>query len=87
VRGHHAEHLEVLLGAPPPASASPSPTAAVPPAVPPPADDAAALARLGAAERAAGDAHAQGCLAASRRLAPVLASLSAAELSHQVALS
>jgi hypothetical protein len=87
VRGHHAEHLEALLGPPPTGSPSPSPTAALPPAVPPPADDAAALARLVEAERAAGDAHALGCLTASRRLAPVLASLSASELSHPVALS
>jgi hypothetical protein len=89
VRGHHAEHLEALLGPPPTASPEPSasPTADVPPAVPPPADDAAALARLAAAERAAGDAHAADCLAASRRLAPVLASLSASELSHPVALA
>jgi hypothetical protein len=55
--------------------------------VPPPADDAAALARLVAAERAAGDAHAADCLAASRALALVLASLSASELSHPVALT
>ena len=87
VRRHHAEHLEALLGPPATGSPSPSSTAAVPPAVPPPADDAAALARLVAAERAAGDAHAADCLAASRALAPVLASLSASELSHPVGLS
>jgi hypothetical protein len=87
LRGHHAEHLQALLGPPPSASPSPSPTAGVPPAVPAPADDAAALARLVVAERAAGDAHAADCLAASVRLAPVLASLSASELSHPVALS
>ncbi len=87
VRGHHAEHLEALLGPPPTGSPSPSATADVPAAVPPPPDDAAALARLVAAERAAGDAHAADCLAASVRLAPVLASLSASELSHPVALS
>jgi hypothetical protein len=90
VRAHHAEHLEALLGPPPSPSASPSaspaPTGAVPPTVPP-ADDASALARLVAAERAAGDAHAADCLAASRSLAPVLASLSASELSHPVALA
>ena len=87
VRGHHAEHLEALLGRAPTGSPSSSPTAAVRPAVPPPADDAAALARLVEAERAAGDAHALDCLAASRSLAPVLASLSASELSHPVALA
>lgn len=82
VRGQHAEHLAALVGPGPSATAT-----AVPSAVPPPADDAAALARLAAAERAAGDAHAADCLAASRALAPVLASLSASELSHLVALS
>lgn len=87
VRGHHAEHLQALLGPPPTASPSPSATPVVPPAVPPPADDAAALARLVAAERAAGDAHAADCLTASRALAPVLASLSASEHSHPVALA
>jgi hypothetical protein len=55
--------------------------------VPLPADDAAALTRLAAAERAAGDAHAADCLPASRTLAQVLASLSASELSHRVALA
>jgi len=87
VRGQHAEHLGALLGPPASASPSPSPTAAVPPAVPPPADDATALARLVDAERAAGNAHAADCLTASRALAPVLASLSASELSHPVALT
>ena len=87
VRGHHAEHLEALLGPVPTGSPSPTPTAAVPPAVPPPADDAAALARLVEAERAAATAHAADCLTASRSLAPVLASLSAGELSHPVALT
>jgi hypothetical protein len=84
VRDHHAEHLEVLTG--PSATPSATPSGAAPP-VPPPADDAAALARLVAAERAAGDAHAADCLTASRALAPVLASLSASELSHPVALA
>ncbi len=83
VRDHHAQHLEALVG--PPRTASPSPSAVA--ALPVPADDAGALARLVAAERAAGDAHARDCLAASRVLAPVLASLSASELSHPVALS
>ncbi len=89
VRGHHAEHLAALLGAAASAPPSPSPSApaAVAPAVPPPADDAAALARLVAAERAAGDGHAADCLRASTSLAPVLASLSASELSHPVALA
>jgi hypothetical protein len=88
VRGHHAEHLDALLDQSPASTTpSPAPTAAVPPAVPPPVDDAAALARLVAAERTAGDAHARDCLTASRALAPVLASLSASEHSHPVALT
>ena len=91
VRAHHAEHLEALLGPSPSPSAGPAPASAVASAVPSsppaPADDASALARLVAAERAAGDAHAADCLAASRSLAPVLASLSASELSHPVALA
>jgi hypothetical protein len=87
VRGHHAEHLEALLGPSTTASPTVTATAAVPAAGPPPADDAAALAGLVAAERAAGQAHARDCLAASRALAPVLASLSASELSHPVALT
>lgn len=101
LRAHHAEHLAALVGpsagAPPSAAAAapsgrPSPSAAAPapppsaPAPPPPADVPAVLARLVAAERAAGAAHARDCLAASRSLAPVLASLSASELSHPVAL-
>lgn len=58
-----------------------------PPAVPAAADVAAALARLVAAERAAGQGHAQDCLLASRELAGVLGALSASELSHEVALA
>ena len=99
VREHHATHLALLLGPPSgagsasPAAASPAPasgaasapTSAAPaPAAPrPPAD---VLAGLSAQERAAGEAHAAGCLQASRRLAGLLASLSASERSHPVAL-
>jgi hypothetical protein len=68
-------------------SAEPSATAPAAPAVPVPADAASALSRLVSVERAAGAAHAEDCLAASRALAPVLASLSASELSHPVALA
>ncbi len=85
LRGHHAEHLLALVG--PPASGRPSPTTGPPAAVPPPAGAAAALRDLVAAERAAGAAHATDCLTASRSLASVLASLSASELSHPVALT
>jgi hypothetical protein len=85
VRGTTPSTSRRCSGRPPTGVAEPVPTAR-PPAVAPPADDAAALARLVAAERAAGDAHAR---TASRppALAPVLASLSASELSHPVALS
>ena len=58
-----------------------------PPPVPPAADRAGALRRLVAVERSAGLAHARDCLTASRALAAVLASLSASELSHPVALT
>jgi hypothetical protein len=86
VRGHHAEHLQSLVG--PPASDRPSPTTGPAADVPPPADAAAALTGLVTAERTAGTAHATDCLAArSRSLAAVLASLSASELSHPVALA
>lgn len=93
LRGHHDEHLTALLGPPPSPSAtsSPAPTGSPPvspvPAAPVPADVPAAVARLVAAERAAAEAHARDCLAASRGLAGVLASLSASELSHPVALA
>lgn len=86
LRAHHAEHLAALTG-PLPSSASPSVSPSAPPATAAPATPAAALQSLAAAERAAGAAHAQDCLAASRPLAAVLASLSASELSHPVALA
>ena len=101
VRGHHDEHLTALLG-PPAGSSSASPTSTAPASASPtssipgatgsaagpvPTDAPAAVARLVAAERAAAEGHARDCLAASRRLAGVLASLSASELSHPVALA
>ena len=90
LRGHHAEHLLALVGPPPSTSPSAAPvgTAGPAPAVPPPADAATALTALVLAERAAGTAHADDCLTAgSRALAGLLASLSASELSHPVALT
>lgn len=96
LRTHHVEHLTALLRPVPSpsgsAGASTSPSggtsagASPAPAVPTPADASAALAGLVAAEREAGAAHAQACLTVSRALAGVLASLSASELSHPVAL-
>lgn len=85
LREHHAEHLAALVGPSPTTEVSPSPSA--PPTVAAQDDPAAALRTLVTAERAAGAAHAQDCLAASRKLAAVLASLSASELSHPVALA
>lgn len=99
LRGHHDEHLVALLGPPDSPSAEPStdgsrsqaPEAGAtedqaPPAAGPRPSRAAALQRLSAEERATGEAHAADCLHASRSLAGVLASLSASELSHPVAL-
>ena len=84
LRANHAQHLAAVLG---PDSPTPTSSAAAPRPVPPPADVGAAVARLVAAERAASAAHGQDCLTASRDLAGVLASLSASELSHPVALT
>ena len=102
LREQHAAHLEALRG-PPPATPTPSgpgraadassPPAGVAtgaPAVPggAPPTDAATLAALVAAENAAGASHAQAALAAAdRELTSLLATLSASELSHPVALA
>lgn len=81
VRAEHLAHL-FALGAPAfqvaghPPSASPRP----------PAAPSAARARLAVHERRAAAAHAADALSASRRLAPVLASLAASEASHHEAL-
>lgn len=85
LRAEHVEHLRALgqvpaspgaSGTPP---ASPTPTSA-------PAGRAAVLLRLRALERAGADGHAGAAMAASRRLAPVLASLAASEASHAAVL-
>ena len=97
LHAQHGEHLDALArtastttSAPAsPSTASPSaasPSSAPAPAPPPPASPAEALAALAARERAAGDAHGAAALTASRELAGLLASLSASELSHPVAL-
>ncbi len=74
LRAEHASHLAALdpLAAPPSASASP-----------PPVDRA----RLRALERAAATAHGAAAVGAGRALAGVLASCSASEASHAVALA
>lgn len=88
IRAQHAEHLTVLLdpATSPAASPTASPPAAPPPTAPVPGSPPEALAALAVQERAAGDAHGGAALSASRALAGVLASLSASELSHPVAL-
>lgn len=77
VRAEHAEHLTALA----PATASPTPPSAAPVGRAP---DRAALRAL---ERAATAAHADGAVVAGRALAGLLASLSASEASHAVALA
>jgi len=90
LRAHHEVHLAAVTD---PAAAIPSPTASVAAASPspsplpplPPGDARAALAE---AERTAGAAHAADALAArDNSLAALLASLSASEQSHPVALA
>jgi hypothetical protein len=88
LRAEHVEHLATLTGEGP--AGTPSPQASQPgvAAVPPTATAAAALAGLVEAERAAGAAHGAATLAArSRELAALLATLSASESSHPVALA
>jgi hypothetical protein len=92
LRAEHAAHLAALTGASPSPFAtvgrpSPASSAVPPPQVPPPDTAAAALEALVAAERAAASAHGKAALDASPELAGLLASLSASELSHPVALA
>lgn len=75
VRAEHSAHLAALGAAP--ASQSPSPAVSSP----------VTLTKLVAMERGVAAAHAADALTTSRLLAPVLASLSASESSHVVALS
>lgn len=90
LREQHVEHLAALTPPAPPTSA---PTASAPagpavPAVPPPPTTVGTLDTLAAAERAAGVSHARDALAAvDRPLAALLATLSASEQSHPVALA
>jgi hypothetical protein len=92
LRAEHAAHLGALTGASPSPSATagrPSPASSTvpPPQVPPPDTAAAALEALAVAERVAASAHGKAALDASPELAGLLASLSASELSHPVALA
>jgi hypothetical protein len=81
VRGDHAAHLAALQG---PRATSTAGALTVPKATPP--KPAAALQRLAALERTSASAHASAAVTASRRLAPLLASLAACESSHLVVL-
>lgn len=98
LRAHHEDHLGAV--SPPPPSpvpggrpSTPSPSASplsTPPAADaaPPASDVSPLVSLAEAERRASAEHGTDCLlAADRELAAVLASLSACEQSHLVALA
>lgn len=80
VRAEHEAHLAALGGgtASPVTSRSASPSAST---------TVMTLAQVAALERAAAAGHAADALTASRVLAPVLASLSASESSHVVALA
>lgn len=99
LRAAHVEHLAALEAARPSASAA-VPATASPSAAPSSGSPSAgasrgprrggrgvALADLRSAERRAAAAHTADALPASRALAPVLASLAAAEASHAVALA
>jgi hypothetical protein len=90
LRADHAEHLAALSGAASPgapatsgAASTPSTGAASTPGGQPPQAVLHALATL---ERTAATGHTADALIASRRLAPVLASLAACEASHLVVL-
>jgi hypothetical protein len=82
LRAHHEEHLAALVGPSPTPSAGPS-FAALPTVVP-----GGSPVTLAAAERAAATRHAADAVSArDRDLAALLASLSASEQSHPVALA
>lgn len=81
VRKQHQEHLAALR---PPGPQSNSPMAVQQATT---SNPAAALRSLVAAERAAAAARVADCLAASPRLAPLLASIGASEAAHASALA
>lgn len=87
LRAEHATHLAALLG--PTSSPSPAPSAptpSTPTSSTPSQAPGSLLLGLVVLERATASAHASAALTASRRLAPVLASLAACEASHVVVL-
>lgn len=97
LRAHHTQHLAALVALVPALStagpsaaatravasgAAPTPGGTAPPADDSPAARASALAALAAAERTAAGAHRATSLATTAELAPLLASLYAAESCH-----
>lgn len=90
IRAEHAEHLAALQ------ALRPTPSPARSPSTPVEAspvrrtadrtDPAAAVRRLTSLEQTSAAAHASAAVAASRRLAPLLASLAASESSHAAVL-
>ena len=83
LRQEHLVHLERLR---PPAAGTPTPSASATAVPAGPKDRRAALAALAGLERQAAAAHGAAAVSASRRVAPLLASLSASEASHVVVL-
>ena len=90
LRAEHIEHLTALQSArPTPSPVQSSQTTGAPspqPRADGGTDPATAVRRLTSLEGAAAAAHASGAVAASRRLAPLLASLAASEASHAAVL-
>ena len=84
LRAEHAEHLAALGDDP---AASPAPSGSPAASATPSPSRARGLTALRAAERSAARGHARDALGASRQLAPLLASLAAAETSHLEALA
>ncbi len=85
VRAHHAEHVSRLVPATPATAATPTTTPATTPATTATAATGAtqaSVAGLLTLERAAATALRTQCLAASASLAPLLASIHAAETAH-----
>ncbi len=90
LRADHAEHLTALqVARPTPSPVEPSRITGAPtpqPRTDDRTDPATAVRRLISLESASAAGHASGAVAASRRLAPLLASLAACEASHAAAL-
>lgn len=93
IRGEHGEHHRALLASMQstrPGSGSPSPArppATAPVVAPVPTDPRAVLIALAAAESSAAASRVDGCLTASRQLAPLLGAIAGSESSHAVVLA